>query len=365
MTFFKPKYSSALLVLAMAAASVPAATQELTTYAEFSDTRPGNITVTPDNRVIITQQPLDAPALRVVEVKPDGTKIPFPTQDWADGPAKGEVGIASTIGIATDSKGVVWVLDMGSENSPAQILGWDTRADKLHKLIEIPSEARLPISFLQDFVIDEQRGKIYIADMTFTAPASAMKPAFIVVDIASGKARRVLESQSQLMPVAQDLVINGALMGFKGEGDSRSPWHLAMNAISIDPSFDSVYFGSVNGGDVFRIPAAALADATMNDAALAAKIERYADKRPNDGFIVDGEGRVISGDVEANAITRSTPDAIVTIAQDDKRLRWADGFAFAPDGTLYITTNQLNTHPALNGGVDASDKQYFILTMKP
>lgn len=364
MALSKLTSAAALTALALAAVA-PVAAQELTTYAEISDTRPGNITVTPDNRVIITQQPLDAPALRVVEVKPDGSKVPFPTTDWADGPEKGEVGIAATIGITTDSKGVVWILDMGGENSPAQLVAWDSKADKLHKVIEIPTEARLPISFLQDFALDEQRGKIYIADMTFTAPASDMKPAFVVVDIETGEARRVLEADSRLMPVAHDVIINDALMGFKGEDGTTQPWHLAMNAISIDPTFEHVYFGSVNGGDVFRIPAAALADEAMDETVLAGKIERYADKKPNDGFIVDDKGRVISGDIEANAITASTPEGIETLARDDERLRWADGFAFAPDGTLYVTTNQLNTHPALNGGVDASDKQYFILTLKP
>ncbi|MEL0618746.1 hypothetical protein V6243_18180, partial [Cobetia marina] len=64
----------------------------------------------------------------------------------------------------------------------------------------------LPISFLQDFGIDVRRGKIYIADMTFTARASHMKPAFVVVDIASFKTRRVLQSDESLMPVAHDMV---------------------------------------------------------------------------------------------------------------------------------------------------------------
>tara|TARA_R110002095_G_scaffold52332_5_gene45637 strand:+ start:1288 stop:2385 length:1098 start_codon:yes stop_codon:yes gene_type:complete len=365
MTFSKLKIVAALTALAMSTAATSVVAQQLTTYAKISDTRPGNITVTPDNRVIITQQPLDGPSLRVVEVKSDGSKVPFPTLDWADGPEKGKVGIAATIGITTASNGVVWILDMGGKNSPAQLVAWDSKADKLHKVIKIPADVRQPISFLQDFVLDEKHGKIYIADMTFTAPASAMKPAFVVVDIESGLARRVLEGESRLMPVAHDVMINGALMGFKGEDGSTQPWHLAVNAIAIDPAFEYVYFGSINSGDVFRIAAAALADETQGDAALATMIERYADKRPNDGFIVDAEGRVISGDIETSAITRSGPNGIKTLAQDDKRLRWPDGFAFGPDGTLYVTANQLNTHPALNGGVDGSDKEYFILTLKP
>ena len=368
MTYFKLKTSTIAMAAALFAAAPLMASADplkISTYAEFTDTRPGNITVTPQGRVIITQQPLDGPALRVVEVKKDGSKVPFPNLDWADGPDIGKVGIASTIGIKSDSKGVIWILDMGSKTAPAQLVAWDSVANKLHKVIAIPTDVIRPISFLQDFALDEKRGQIYIADMTFTAPASATQPAFIVIDIATGKARRVLESNAALMPVDHHVTIKGALMGFKGEDGKSNAWKLGLNAISIDPTFNFVYFGTINGSDVFRIPAAALADSSKDDAALAKDIQRYANKRPNDGFIVDGKGRVITGDIEASAIGIATPQGYKVIAQDDVRLAWPDGFAFAPDGTLFVTANQLNTHPALNQGKDDSTKRYFILTLKP
>ncbi|WP_192037108.1 L-dopachrome tautomerase-related protein [Halomonas sp. YLGW01] len=364
-----PRRKTTALLAAMAASvfSLPGMAQELKTYASLSDTRPGNITVLENNRVIITQQPLDNPTLRVVEVAPDGTKRPFPTQDWADGPDIGEVGIAATIGIDTDSNGVVWILDMGDQNNPAQLVGWDTRANELHKVITIPADATLPISFLQDFAIDEKRGKIYIADMTFTAPATDMRPAFVVVDIETGEARRVLQAAPPLMPVYHDVVIVGQPMAAQGtDGGEPTPWHLAMNAISIDPAFEHVYFGTVNGSTIFRLPAAALADPTLEDEQRIEHIEPYADKRPNDGFIYSaGLDGVVSGDIEQHAVTLSTPDAMTTLAQDEEHLRWPDGFAYGPDGTLYITSNQLNTHPALNAGEDGSDRQYYIMTLSP
>lgn len=357
--------ASALVLTAASSGQVFAGdTTELKTFVEIHGTRPGNITVTSDNRVIITQQPLDGPALRVVEVLNDGTMVPFPTQDWADGPEIGEVGIARTIGIKSDANGIVWILDMGSEESPPKLVGWDSRSDELHKIVEIPSDAVTPISFLQDFVLDEERGKVYIADMTFTAPASDLKPAFVVIDLETGSARRVLESEDRLMPSDEDVVIDGSLVGFNDADGNATPWHLSMNAITIDPTFENVYFGTMNGRDIWRIPASALADETLDDAALAGQIERYAEKGPNDGFIVDGLGRIFSGDVRHNAVTVSTPDSFEVFAQDDTLLRWPDGFAFAPDGTMYIVANQLHTHPALNRGKNGSDDRYFILTAK-
>lgn len=201
--------------------------------------------------------------------------------------------------------------------------------------------------------------------MTFTAPASALKPAFIVVDLETGAARRVLEATERFMPSDEDVVIDGNLVGFKDAKGNATPWHLSMNAISIDPTFENVYFGTMNGRDIWRIPAAALADEALADGALAEQISRYAEKGPNDGFIVDAEGRIFSGDVTRNAVTVSTPDSFEVFAQDDSLLRWPDGFAFAPDGTMYIVANQLHTHPALNMGEDGSDHAYVILTAKP
>lgn len=354
---------------ALCAASVPPLQAEtllpLETVATFSDSRPGNIAVTSDNRIFISQQPLDGPALRVVEVLPDGSKVPFPTRDWADGPETGELGIAAIIGIAADSKDVIWLLDMGSAETPAQIVAWDTRANRLHRRIEIPADVVTPISFLQDFALDEKRGKIYIADMTFPAPGAAARPAFVVIDIASGSARRLLEGAEALMPVDHDIVIEGSLVGTKSAEGVSSALHLGVNPIAIDPAFEWVYFGSVNGSDVFRLPASALAEDAVTDEALAAQIERYAEKRPSDGIAVDGQGRVFISDIEASAVGVTTPEGYKVIAQDKLRLSWPDGFAFGPDGALYVTQNQLHAHPALNEGEDGTRKPYHILKLKP
>ena len=132
-----------------------------------------------------------------------------------------------------------------------------------------------------------------------------------------------------------------------------------MNAIAFDPAEDVVYFGGVNGSVIYRLPAAELADDTATQAELARAITPYAPKRPNDGFIFDAKrGGIIAGDAEHNALTFSSPEDMSVIAQDDERLRW-------PDGSLYLTTNQLNAHPALNQGVDGSDMHYYLLKLTP
>ncbi len=333
--------------------------------ATFSDTRPGNIAVTPAGRIFMTQHPLDNPTLRVVEVLPDGTKVPFPNQEWSDGPSATAPGFASTIGIASDTKGVVWVLDMGSASSPAQFVAWDTVSNKLHKRIELPQDVIVATSFLQDFALDEQRGRIYIADMTFAPPGTPAEPAFVVVNTETGTARRVLQGGAPLMPVARDVVIGGSLVGTSGPDGAPAGWHLGLNPIAIDPSFEWVYFGTINGPDVFRVPADTLANASASASSVLSKIERYGAKPPCDGIAVDGKGRVFITDIEGSAVGISTPGGYRVIAQDDTKLSWPDGFALTADGWLYVTQNQLHAHPALNEGKDESTTPYRIVRLRP
>ena len=333
----------------------------LTVLATIEDTRPGNITVTPDGRIIITQHPLDAPELRVVELLPDGRKVPFPNPALASAPDADGVGIAATIGIASDTRGVVWILDMGGETSPPRIVAWNTRKDALHAMIAIPPDVLQPDSFLQDFALDEKRKRLYIADMTFPAPGAPSRPAFVVVDLETAEARRVLEGAPQLMPADRDVIIGGSPVARAVDGGGSAPLHLGLNPIAIDPAFEWVYFGTINGLDVFRLPAAALADPALDPQALAAKIERYAPKVPSDGIAVDGQGRVFITDIQASAVGVATPDGYRLIAQDDVRLSWPDGFALGPQGRLYVTQNNLHGHPGLNAGKDGTIKPFRIV----
>ena len=59
--------------------------QEVVIIAEFQQ-RPGNPAVTPDGRMIVSMQPIDAPEIKVVEVLSDGTNRPFPNEEWSRKP---------------------------------------------------------------------------------------------------------------------------------------------------------------------------------------------------------------------------------------------------------------------------------------
>ena len=103
-------------------------------------------------------------------------------------------------------------------------------------------------------------------------------------------------------------------------------------------------------------------DESLDDDALAAKVERYGDKVISDGSTVDAEGNVYITAMTDNAIGVTKPDGTYEVLfQSDEDLPWPDGFSMGVDGFVYATINELHRSPVLNGGEDASLGTYRIV----
>lgn len=330
----------------------------LETVTSFTQYRGAGIAVTPAGRMIVSMHPLDNPKTRIVEVMANGAHIPFPNADWADGPELGDVGLASVIGVHSDSKGVVWILDMGNEEVSAKLIAWDTISQRLVNKIELSKSALLENSFLQDFVIDELNGKIYIADMSFGNFIGATKPAFIVVDLKTGESKRVLESHSTLMPEERNLVIEASPLAAKSANGKTTQLRFGLNPITIDDKSKWVYFGAFTGTKVYRIPAKVLANNSFSDAKIAKRIEVFGPKNPSDGMTYAPGGGVLVTDLENNAVGLTTKGKYQILVQD-KKLSWPDSIAVS-DGWIYVTQDQLHQHPAFSQGYGNAKPPYVL-----
>ncbi|MDX2147296.1 MAG: L-dopachrome tautomerase-related protein [Planctomycetota bacterium] len=331
---------------------------------------PGNIAIGPDGRIFVSVHPFAGASNSVVEVNKSGESIAYPPGAWASKPGPNGVGIASVIGIECDADGILWMLDMGSSEPgialPPRLIAWNTRQETLHRVIPILPPASVANGFPQDFVIDTEHKKIYIADMGLTGLGGTTLPAFIVVDLATGSARRVLEGAPELR--SEDdarMVIDGVPVRVLDAQRRAFEPSLGLNPVAIDAECRWVYFGAMHGRTLYRVPAANLADASLDADKLARSIERYGVKPVSDGIVVDSGGNVYSGDVNANAIGVTSRDGTYRIlVRDDAKLRWVDGFSFGPSGELFATVNQLHKHAQLNAGVKAIEGDMTIVRLR-
>ena len=175
-------------------------------------------------------------------------------------------------------------------------------------------------------------------------------PAFIVVDIETGAARRVLEGHRSVVPEKVDLVINGRPIQMK---DAQGRWvrpHIGVNPVTEDLQNEWVYFGPMHGTSLYRIKAGALADEKLDANTLGQMVERYSDKP---SAMKSASTKTI---IFISATSRRTPSAsssrieATTGSRKARNWRTVNSLAFGPEGKLYAVINQLHRSAVLNGG---------------
>lgn len=334
------------------AAAQPDAQAELETVATFGpDTPPGNLAIAPSGRMFMSLHAFYDPEFRVVEVAPDGSVAPYPSEDWARAPEDGGVGLTAVLGLVADRQGVLWLLDWPGEDGTGRLVGWDTRTETLYRMIYLAPPVIGPHAFLNDLAVDRTHEAVYIAD-TATPDRSAL----IVVELETGTARRLLEGSPYTAPEDIPMVIDGETVTMGG-----SPVRVGVNPITVDPSNTWVYFGPMSARTLYRVRTTDLLDDSLSPAELEARVERYGDRPISDGVTVDGGGNVYITSVTEDAIGVVRPDGSyeTLFARDD--LSWPDGFAYGPDDFIYVTVNELHRSPVLNAGEDTSRGEFKIL----
>lgn len=216
---------TALVTLVLASTfAVAAGAQTLETYADFSkDTPPGNIAISPDGRMFMSVHGFYGPALRVVEVHADGTTSAYPTPAWAHAPEGDGDGLNGVLGLRADRDGILWMLDGQGEGQAGRVVGWNTRTETLHAIHYIAAPVARPHSFLNDLAVDRENEAIYISDT-----ANHVDSAIIVIDLETGRARRVLEGSAFTRAEDAPMVIDGREILLGGDppesASTPSPW---------------------------------------------------------------------------------------------------------------------------------------------
>ncbi|MCQ8128437.1 major royal jelly family protein [Methylomonas rivi] len=322
------------------------------------DTGPGNVTATANGRIVMSQHQFYQPQYAVVEYK-DHKLIPFPNRAWSAANSTAAVKLDSVLGIRSDANGTVWMLDNGMRSGVTpKLVGWNTKTDKLQRLIYLPTPIAPKDAFVNDFALDARHNHAYISD-----PAGGGNAALIVVNLYTGAARRVLEGHASVVPENVDLVIDNVPIQVKTTAGELVRPHIGVNPITEDLANEWVYFGPMHGLSLYRVKAADLVDESLTAQQLASRVERYSGKPISDGISIDKNNNIYLGDLANNAIGVIGTDRKYRQLAQCPRLSWVDSFSFGPDG-LFAVVNRLHRSATLNGGDAQSKSPYYLLKVK-
>lgn len=327
----------------------------LKTVAKFDAQHPpGNIAITPSGRTFLSIHGFYGQKQKIMELLDDGTTIPYPNKEWAYAYDKGK-GFHNVLGINVSAEGILWMLDTSGPNHAGRLVGWDTNKEQLHKIIYLAKPIITDGSFLNDLVIDNKHGVVYIADT-----AQGREAAIITVSLKTGKARRVLQGSPYTTSEDIDIVIDGRTMRIGGQ-----PARLGVNPITLDPNEDWLYFGSMSGTSVYRIATSAINDQSLSAKALNNKVMRYGTKPISDGITVDGGGNVYVTDITNGAIGVVKPSGNYEVLFKDDRLSWPDGFSYGADDKIYFTVNDLHNSPVLGDEKTQNSNKFKVMSFDP
>jgi sugar lactone lactonase YvrE len=319
---------------------------------------PGNLTILPDGRRVLSLHQWFLPPKPVMELDAQGRLVDFPRPGDQPLPV-----LATVLGIKSDTAGTLYILDNGIQGKVTpKVVVYDAPRGRLVRTIPLPVGVTDTNSFINDVAIDARRGRLYLSD-----PAGGINAALIVVNLADGTARRVLHGHESVRAADTAWTVLGKPLLSRvptgpEAGTLRHP-PVGVDGIAIDYNHEYVYLAPFDGRTMYRVRAADLAAATTDTAGLAARVERYATKPPSDGMVLDRAGNLYLGDLTRNALGVIGPDR--RYRELAAGLPWVDDFEFAPDGTLYIVTTQLERSPQLNAEVDASRTPFVIYRMRP
>ncbi|MGX4641217.1 L-dopachrome tautomerase-related protein [Massilia sp. SYSU DXS3249] len=307
------------------------------------------VTVSEDNRIFVNfPRWTEDTAVSVAELLPGGGLEPYPDAEWnawrnarKDQLDPGEHWVCVQ-SVVADGRGSLWVLDPAA---PAQshvvdggpkLVRIDLASNRVAQTIAFDEDAAPQGSYLNDVRFSPDGAFAYITD-------SGVQGALLVVDVASGKAARVLDGDpSTQMKKGLDVKADGKVLR---RPDGRGV-EFSADGIELSGDGEWLYWQAIKGDTLYRIATSVLRDAGMRGEDMSASVQPYGFNDVNDGLLIPrGTNRMLLTALQEDAIRMRDldegPEAPLRTLVRDERLRWPDTFSQGPDGTVYVTTSHI------------------------
>jgi len=297
----------------------------------------------------------DEHSLSVAEII-NGQSKAFPDDEW-NKPGPPGSHFVCVQSVVVDDQDNLWILDpaapklQGIVKGGPKLIKVDLGTNKVVQTIPFGEDVAPAKSYLNDVRIDTATSKAFVTE--------SGKGAIIVVDLKTGKARRLLDGHKSTQPEKEvKLVVDGKPLI---EDRTKSPPHIACDGIAFDAKNGYLYYHALTSHTLYRIKTNYLIDERFSKSDLEAKVETVAQTPAPDGMLEGSNGDIYLTDIEHNAIVKwsATASKIETIVID-KRLLWPDTMSWGVNGDLYVTASQIENMPRFNNDKNTRTEPYKL-----
>lgn len=248
------------------------------------------------------------------------------------------------LGWDIDELNRAWFLDQGHiEGKPSidgaqKLVCWDLSQNRLIESIKIPNEvADYTASFLNDLMIDNANGFIYIADSGIYS--DPLQGGLIVYNMRSKQFRRILHQHMSTQDVP------GYWFQIAGKPIWKDrPMRTGADGIALSADRKTLYWCALTARHLYAIDTAVIQDFSQPDSMIEVAVVDLGDKGTNtDGMGADNNGLIYYTMLEGQGIGIYDPatkqyQKLIS----DERMVWVDGMTFDNKGNLIFNNNRLH-----------------------
>lgn len=273
-----------------------------------------------------------APSVSVAELVGATDRRPYPDANWnawdsTRAPIEHFVCVQS---VYIDDQDNLWILDPASAglrgvvSGGAKLMKIDLRTNRVVRMFAFDTTIAPRESYLNDVRIDTKRQYAYITD--------SGKGVLVVVDLATGKARRVLTEHRSTKAESTTFTVEGLSLSAE----------IHCDGLSLDPAREYLYYQALRGRTLYRVATRWLRDGSLTEQELGGKVEIVAQSGIADGIEFSNGGDLLLTSLEFNAIRKLKANGKIEVVLQDSLLRWPDAISVTSNGDLYVTTSQLH-----------------------